>query len=373
VIPPKSDIKIKMSVTVYTGGNLSELFLCNIQDMELPVGFEMLADAYGLNVSYETQDDQGVAALNQTTTSVGRSSKADSMPVANSLKMLNFPNCIINKTSSQKFILKNLSGIKTAFDFRVMNYMPLEQVAPKEKTELERAKEEAEARAKREAEEAAAGSPGGKSSKKKKKVGFATTSASGFAASGSNQVAMRTRPILSDEHEQTQKFSSAVGETFTKTKQLEKEQGFYLSNNKGLAIVFNPYMGELPPNSEIPVTVTIYNNVCGKFDDRIVSKVKGLEDVEFPMSISISGSPIRIPPNQVGLNYNTIPPTLPIPTVVAKSKPVTKTFNIKNTGIKSVQIDWQIFDQNEQSSQPAGGPDGDYFDLDIIKNFAFDK
>lgn len=29
---------------------------------------------------------------------------------------------------------------------------------------------------------------------------------------------MRTRPILSDEHEQTQKFSSAVGETFTKTK-----------------------------------------------------------------------------------------------------------------------------------------------------------
>jgi hypothetical protein len=86
-----------------------------------------------------------------------------------------------------------------------------------------KSKEEAEARAKREAEEAASGSPGGKSSKKKKKVGFATTSASGFAASGSNQVAMRTRPILSDEHEQTQKFSSAVGETFTKTKQLEKE------------------------------------------------------------------------------------------------------------------------------------------------------
>ena len=201
---------------------------------------------------------------------------------------------------------------------------------------MERAKEEAEARAKRDAEEGVNGSPGGKSNKKKKKVGFATTSASGFAASGANQVAMRTRPILSDEHEQTQKFSSAVGETFTKTKQLEKEQGFYLSNNKGLAIVFNPYMGDLPPNSEIPVTVTIYNNVCGKFDDRIISKVKGLEDIEFPMSISISGSPIRIPPNQVGLNYNTIPPTLPIPTVVAKSKPVFKTFNIKNTGIKSV-------------------------------------
>jgi len=75
-------------------------------------------------------------------------------------------------------------------------------VAPKEKTELERAKEEAEARAKKETEEAEDGSPIGKSSKKKKKVGFANTSQSGFAASGgSNQVAMRTRPILSDEHE----------------------------------------------------------------------------------------------------------------------------------------------------------------------------
>lgn len=79
MIPPKTDIKIKMSVTVYTGGNLSELFLCNIQDMELPIGVEMLADAYGLNVSYETQDDQA-AALQQTTTSLARSSKAESTP-----------------------------------------------------------------------------------------------------------------------------------------------------------------------------------------------------------------------------------------------------------------------------------------------------
>jgi len=39
----------------------------------------MLADAYGLNVSYETQDDQG-AALHQTSTSLGRSSKAESIP-----------------------------------------------------------------------------------------------------------------------------------------------------------------------------------------------------------------------------------------------------------------------------------------------------
>ena len=30
VIQPRSEQKIKMDVTVYTGGNLSELFLCDI-------------------------------------------------------------------------------------------------------------------------------------------------------------------------------------------------------------------------------------------------------------------------------------------------------------------------------------------------------
>jgi len=78
---------------------------------------------------------------------------------------------------------------------------------------------------------------------------------------------------------------------------MEKDAGFYLSNNKGIAVIFTPHMGDLPPNSEIPVTVTIYNNVCGKFDDVIISKVKGLPDIEFPVSISISGSPVVIPPN----------------------------------------------------------------------------
>ena len=44
-------------------------------------------------------------------------------------------------------------------------------------------------------------------------------------------------------------------------------------------MVFAPQKGELMPNAEVPVTVTIYNNVCGKFDDNICAKVKGLPDL----------------------------------------------------------------------------------------------
>jgi len=50
----------------------------------------------------------------------------------------------------------------------------------------------------------------------------------------------RDKPILSDEHEQTQKFSSVTGNTFTQTKALEKSMAYYLSNNKGIALVFAP-------------------------------------------------------------------------------------------------------------------------------------
>ena len=56
-IPPKSKVEIYFSVTVYIGGNINELFICNIDDVELPLGFELNADAFGLNVSYETTDD----------------------------------------------------------------------------------------------------------------------------------------------------------------------------------------------------------------------------------------------------------------------------------------------------------------------------
>lgn len=47
---------------------------------------------------------------------------------------------------------------------------------------------------------------------------------------------------------------------------------------------------------------------------------------------------------------------------------------IKNTGIKSVDVNWQIFDQNREDPALANQSDNeDIFDIDIVKNFAFDK
>lgn len=68
------------------------------------------------------------------------------------------------------------------------------------------------------------------------------------------------------------------------------------------------------------------------------------------------------------MNYKTYPPTVPIPTIVANSAPVSKQFKIKNTGIRSVQIDWKIFDSKDLQSA-----DVDFFTMSIVKNFSYDR
>jgi len=53
LIPPKSEVRISFLTTVYYGGVVDELFICHVDDLEIPLGFELKADSFGLNVSHE--------------------------------------------------------------------------------------------------------------------------------------------------------------------------------------------------------------------------------------------------------------------------------------------------------------------------------
>jgi len=281
----------------------------------------------------------------------------------NRLRSLKFPSCTINKPSTQKFVLKNYSGIKTTFSFKAVTYEPDNLVLPASiqgKSSLdELPKQDMD-------DTMTVSKPGSKSSKRETKIRFALTKKS---KKGQLDVQLK-RPLLSDSHEHLNKFSSKTGETFTATKRLEREQAFYLSNNKGLAIVFSPAFGELKPHSEIPINVTIYNNACGRFEDVLISEIKGLPLFKFPIFASISGSPLIIPDNQVGLNYFTSPPTMAFPTLVDNSPQVSKTFKIKNTGIADVNLEWNIFDQRDQKNR---SPEENLFNITIGKNTGFDS
>lgn len=58
IIPPKSKARITFEMTVFYGGAIDELFMCDVEDLELPLGFEVKADAFGLNVVYLTTEEQ---------------------------------------------------------------------------------------------------------------------------------------------------------------------------------------------------------------------------------------------------------------------------------------------------------------------------
>jgi hypothetical protein len=69
VIPPKSELKIAFTTTVYYGGPIDEVLICNIDDLEVPLGFELAAESFGLNVSHEIAQDVATTKLGLTKTS----------------------------------------------------------------------------------------------------------------------------------------------------------------------------------------------------------------------------------------------------------------------------------------------------------------
>jgi hypothetical protein len=81
IIPPKSEVAIYFSATIFIGGNIDELFICDIDDLEIPLGFELHADAFGLNVIYESTEESSQAGFNGTITSLKQSMGATSQTV----------------------------------------------------------------------------------------------------------------------------------------------------------------------------------------------------------------------------------------------------------------------------------------------------
>jgi hypothetical protein len=74
---------------------IDELFLCDVEDLELPLGFEVKADAFGLNVVYLTSEEQ----LGMMSTE-GSSFDKKEYDGLNELKVINFTQCKINKPVS---------------------------------------------------------------------------------------------------------------------------------------------------------------------------------------------------------------------------------------------------------------------------------
>jgi len=116
-----------------------------------------------------------------------------------------------------------------------------------------------------------------------------------------------------------------------------------LGNDKGIALVCEPYQGELKPYEEVLINVTIYNDSCGKFEDYLVSEVQGLPKVKFPVTLNVSGSPLIVTPNQVGVDYKSDYPLLNLEPRMHSLGVYIKQIKLTNTSPADMRLQWKLY------------------------------
>lgn len=364
--------------------NLDEIFICKIAQMDVPLGVNVRGVVTGLDIIYE-YTDQSFNQMNflsrLETTSIHsaitsnslirktltlksnkRFSNSDSLKLDKTLKLIDIKNLKVNKHHSFSFIIKNLSGIPTSFYFTSKNFHPgkekdikYEILAQTSLSSLEKIEKGSNDIRNFEKNNSAVTQNSIKdiynsianfnpsTNRNMKSLNGLRKSYLNKSSFGNSSTGIICHELLNDLHEQII-FTSPKGIEHTKFKQIEKESHMFLSNQKGVALVIEPKEGKLDPYSEVIVNISIYNECVGDFEDELISRVKGLPEKKFPVSLRIRGNPLQMAPNQTGLNYQEEPPILNIGNVITKINQIQKSFKIINTGANLILINWKIFD-----------------------------
>jgi hypothetical protein len=277
------------------------------------------------------------------------------------LKFLDFKNLKVNKSHSIKFVIKNLSGIATNFHFESKNFNPGIEKDLKYNISRNPQQKPSDAQLSKYSSTINSNSNTEMNSTANKNLSILNLQRKSFLNSKLSKLHIG-HPLLSDNHESVN-FTSAKGNEFTKMRQLEKDSVLFLSSQKGVAITIDPKMGRLNPHTEQFITITIYNECVGDFEDELIANVKGLAERRFPVSLKIRGNPLQLAPFQPGIDYNLSPPILKMGYVTTNVNSINKIFKVINTGANLISLDWKIFDYEDILK-----PVGDIFKIKILQS-----
>lgn len=272
IIAGKTEIPITLRMVPQVGMDVNKLIECNIEGLDGPMGFELTAKVVGLSVTYEIFEEETVThgtkkkkpgLVDSLTSLQAKSPKSPRSLAATSISMVSkqhleatraraplekieLMDMKINEARTLKFVLKNSSGLNTSFTLYSENFEPKSHKVDSlaDLQDFDTNPTMTSNRSRTQKGKLAALSPNKLGSNKKK----------------------INDPLLSAAIEKVQNFTSAEGKALNKARRLEKDQKFYLANNKGVAIVCEPYQGDLKAYEEVLVTVTIYNDACGKYE-----------------------------------------------------------------------------------------------------------
>jgi len=137
VINPKSSFSVRYKIIYYKSGVVDNLLICNIREMDIPLGLVIQGRVTGLDIFYELTDDTlsymmakfDTSSITSSNFSMASSDKSKSKIRASKttiidrkLNILDFRHLQVNKHQNATFTIKNNSGIHTTFKLFVEQY-----------------------------------------------------------------------------------------------------------------------------------------------------------------------------------------------------------------------------------------------------------
>ena len=361
VVPPHGKIDINFKIVYFFLSSVDDMFICHIDELDIPLGVVVQGTVIGLDIGYEVLPESYESIQNLNSSSIqlkknkntyenakehnlaktGLRQNIKNTEIRNvelekataeklKLKQINLRNLRVNTPFEMFIKLKNLSGIPTKFLLGVKNYPPgKEKVIKLDKDQT-------------------------------------TTNITKLSKISKKSVKNKNfkidHPLLTAAHEEIN-FTSPKGQEFTKQKQIEKDSILYLSSQKGIAIVIEPKKGDLPPHSEAVIKLSFFNECVGDFHDVLISNIKGLDKVNFPINLRIKGNPLQLSPFQPGINYLLDPPLLKMGYLLRNTGSISKNLRFTNIGRNTIELNWKIYDY-EDFIKPQDRPS---FDLKVVQ------
>ena len=361
VVPPHGKIDINFKIVYFFLSSVDDMFICHIDELDIPLGVVVQGTVIGLDIGYEVLPESYESIQNLNSSSIqlkknkntyenakehnlaktGLRQNIKNTEIRNvelekataeklKLKQINLRNLRVNTPFEMFIKLKNLSGIPTKFLLGVKNYPPgKEKVIKLDKDQT-------------------------------------TTNITKLSKISKKSVKNKNfkidHPLLTAAHEEIN-FTSPKGQEFTKQKQIEKDSILYLSSQKGIAIVIEPKKGDLPPHSEAVIKLSFFNECVGDFHDVLISNIKGLDKVNFPINLRIKGNPLQLSPFQPGINYLLDPPLLKMGYLLRNTGSISKNLRFTNIGRNTIELNWKIYDY-EDFIKPEDRPS---FDLKVVQ------
>ena len=349
-IKAKSKLKVNVTITVNFAGEFNNVFVCDVEGMDYPIGFELFSNVKGLEVSYmQMLGNLSIAASQASMASSRKSTVLQTprrgtvvVPEPQKLEFLSFEGLNINQTRTVKFTIVNTSGLGADFTICSKNYEPLEH--EEVKTSNFTSKQSSVAGSQRGGPAPAPQSGSRKASQPGSRGRVKSGSVKKSEASSMRGTARKLlNPQKQTEHKPSRIKLATPKESISPSKARERREEFYLSNGKGIAVVCQPNKGYLAPHGEAQISVTLYNNSGGSYDDQIVAAIEGLRPHEIPVKIDIKGSPLVIAPNQLGVSYVETPCQFTLGSTITNSTGISRSIKLQNTGQKTVDLEWRFF------------------------------